>query len=58
MLLSRHNGSHTDSYHRWVFFMLNVIDAQANGDRELFLELFNELIKEPLLENPRLPYIK
>ncbi|OGO38937.1 MAG: hypothetical protein A2W35_16970 [Chloroflexi bacterium RBG_16_57_11] len=56
--LPGHSGSHTEWYHQWVHKRLQEIDAIAKGDQDLFLELFNEMIKEPVLGNPRLPYQK
>lgn len=56
--LPGHSGSHTEWYHQWVYKKLQEIDAVAEGDRDLFWELFNSLVKEPVLENPRLPYNK
>ncbi len=32
--------------------------CEMKDDRDLFLELFNEMVKKPVLENPRLPYQK
>jgi hypothetical protein len=56
--LPGHNGTHTDWYHQWVHKRLQEIDAIAKGNQDIFLELFNEVVKKPVLENPRLPYRK
>lgn len=57
VFLPGHKGKHTEQYHRWVYTELRGIDARAKGNTELFLDLFNEKIKKPVLENPRLPYL-
>ncbi|MEN4013094.1 MAG: AHH domain-containing protein [Bellilinea sp.] len=56
--LPGHSGSHTNWYHQWVHKRLQEIDAIAKGDKDLFLDLFTEFVKKPVLDNPRLPYQK
>lgn len=47
--LPGHSGSHTDWYHQWIHKRLQEIDAIAKGDRDLFLDMFNETVKKPVL---------
>ena len=47
-----HSGRHANEYHEWVYQQLQVIDSLAGGDKEKFLELFEEFIKKPLQEDP------
>jgi len=57
IILPDHIGRHSNQYHLWVYKRLRQIDQKANGNVYEFLQLFNEIIKKPILENPWLPYI-
>jgi hypothetical protein len=45
-------GMHPDDYHSWVLNALEYIDSVAKGNQGKFIELFDELVKDPVLENP------
>lgn len=47
-----HLGRHPHAYHRWVLREMRLIDAMTNGNKEMFLRLFNERIIEHVLRNP------
>nr|WP_277620187.1 AHH domain-containing protein [Listeria cornellensis] len=50
-----HQGRHPNAYHEYVLDKLNTYDAIAQGDRELFLELYEEL-KFKIRVNPDMLY--
>ncbi|MBC6310498.1 hypothetical protein HCJ66_13235 [Listeria sp. FSL L7-1582] len=50
-----HQGRHPNAYHEYVLDKLNTYDAIAQGDRELFLELYEEL-KFQIRVNPDMLY--
>jgi hypothetical protein len=45
-------GGHAQQYHQWVYERLKYIDSVAQGDTKVFLEMFDEMIKQPVLDNP------
>ncbi len=49
-----HNGRHPYAYHKWILDQLKNIDAESKGDKEIFLKLFQQQIKEPLLKQPEM----
>ncbi|MBC2079181.1 hypothetical protein HCA99_08125 [Listeria booriae] len=50
-----HQGRHPNAYHEYVLDKLNTYDAIAQGDREIFLELYEEL-KFQIRVNPDMLY--
>jgi hypothetical protein len=52
--LVRHRGRHPDAYHSFVLGTMRFIDDEAKGDREKFLKLYDELVKETVMENPEM----
>ncbi|WP_448593697.1 RHS repeat-associated core domain-containing protein [Thermoflexus hugenholtzii] len=38
-------GHHLDAYHEWVLEQMGKIDKKAQGNREVFLELFEQWVK-------------
>jgi hypothetical protein len=49
-----HQGRHPDAYHEWVLERMEEIDEIAQGDRGQFIQLFEELVIEPVQENPQM----
>jgi hypothetical protein len=49
-----HLGRHPNDYHDWVIERMRKASSEAGGDRGKFLELFEELVKKPVIENPEL----
>ena len=50
-----HQGRHPNLYHRYVLERINDIDDIAQGDKEVFLELYEEL-KNHIKANPDMLY--
>ena len=50
--LQGHRGRHTTEYHKWVLKNLQQIDAASMGNKALFEQHYNTVIKNPLLKNP------
>ena len=51
-----HQGRHPNKYHDFIKKKLDDIDGIAQGDRDLFLELFEEEVKKKVRENPDMLY--
>lgn len=51
-----HQGRHTNTYHDWILKRLVSIDQSAAGDVNIFLELFDQQIKQPVINNPEILY--
>ena len=51
-----HQGRHPNAYHDFVLEEMKNIDNIANGNREIFLELFESEIKSIIRENPDMLY--
>ena len=49
-----HRGRHPDAYHEWVLERMYEIDEIAQGDREVFLELFEQEVKRVVRERPEM----
>jgi RHS repeat-associated protein len=47
-------GGHPDRYHEWLFRQLQVIDTIAKGDQKKFLELYNQLVRQRVLDHPEM----
>jgi len=45
-------GRHPDAYHEWVLEEMRKIDKKAKGNREVFLKLFEQRVKQKVRENP------
>ena len=44
----RHLGRHPNEYHKFILHHMNQIDEIANGNKEIFLEKFEQVKKEVL----------
>lgn len=42
-------SSHPEKYHKFVLQGMETADQLANGDKDLFLELFKRLVKDAVL---------
>ena len=49
-----HFGSHPIPMHRWTLEQIDVIREIAGNDTALKIKLFEEMIKKPIIENPRM----
>ncbi|BCJ92615.1 hypothetical protein acsn021_01840 [Anaerocolumna cellulosilytica] len=49
--LMPHQGRHPNAYHDWILEQLQEIDQIANGNKDIFLELF-ENVKNIVRDNP------
>jgi RHS repeat-associated protein len=49
-----HRGRHPNKYHDFVLRNMKKADAEAAGDADKFLELFDKYIVDPVMENPEL----
>lgn len=52
----QHSGRHVNEYHEFVLRGMQKADAEAAGNVEKFLELFEKYVKEPIRNNPDLLY--
>lgn len=46
-----HQGRHPNAYHDWMLAEMQSIDRMANGNKAVFLKLF-ERVKQTVIENP------
>ena len=53
-----HRGRHPNAYHKWVLDQLKIMDDMAQGDTQLFLELFGQMVRSPVISNPGMLYSK
>ncbi|MFV0382117.1 MAG: AHH domain-containing protein, partial [Breznakia sp.] len=51
-----HQGRHPNAYHDFVLDKMVKADALANGNVEMFLDLFDESVKIPIIKNPNMLY--
>ncbi|NQI94094.1 AHH domain-containing protein, partial [Streptococcus suis] len=51
-----HQGRHPNKYHDMVLEEMYKADAVAQGNREIFLELFEENVKKVIRKNPAMLY--
>lgn len=51
-----HQGRHPYDYHEFVLGEMSEIDNIANGNKEVFLDLFEENVKSVIRENPDMLY--
>ncbi len=49
-----HRGRHPDAYHEWVLERMFEVDEIAQGNREAFLELFEQKVKRVVQERPEM----
>jgi RHS repeat-associated protein len=47
-------GRHPDAYHEWVLDQMREIDEIAQGNREVFLELFERKVTQKVREHPEM----
>lgn len=52
--LMHHLGRHPNDYHEFVLFNMTKAAKESKGDSKVFLELFEEYVKKPILDNPDL----
>jgi len=45
-------GRHPDAYHEWVLEQMRDIDKRAQGNVDLFLDLYEQEVKQVVCENP------
>jgi len=48
----RHRGPHPAEYHEWVLENLEAANDVADGDREVFLRLFDQWVTQKVLADP------
>ena len=46
-----HQGRHPNEYHEWVIRQMKLIDNLANGEKDIFLELYKG-VKQKIRDNP------
>ncbi len=51
-----HQGRHPNAYHDFILDEMKNIDNIANGDKEIFLELYESEIKSVIRDNPDMLY--
>ena len=51
-----HQGRHSYDYHEFVLDEMIEIDKVANGNKDLFIELYEENVKSVIRENPEMLY--
>jgi len=49
-----HYSKHPNQYHEFVLKGMRVADTGAKGSQARFLQLFNQYVKQPLLQNPNM----
>lgn len=52
--LMHHLGRHPNDYHEFVLFNMKKAAKEAKGDAKVFVELFEEYVKTPVINNPDL----
>ena len=52
--IMQHLGRHPNEYHEFILHTLEQIDAEAAGDTEKFIILFEVRIKQYILRHPEL----
>lgn len=53
-----HQGRHPNDYHEFILDEMTQIDQIAQGNKEVFLDLFEENVKSVIRENPDMLYKK
>jgi RHS repeat-associated protein len=51
-MLLPHLGRHPNTYHQWVFQQMQIAAQRAGADTQRFLQLFDELVIQPVIRNP------
>ena len=51
-----HQGRHPNAYHEFILDSMQEIDNIANGDKDIFLELYEKNVKEIIRNNPDMLY--
>ncbi|KXT70545.1 AHH domain-containing protein [Streptococcus cristatus] len=51
-----HQGRHPNAYHEFVKDKLNFIDGVANGNQEIFLDLYEKEVRSIIRNNPDMLY--
>lgn len=54
--LLKHSGRHPDKYHDFVREGMRRAQAEAENNRQEFLNLFEKYVKKPIRDNPDLLY--
>lgn len=52
--LMPHLGRHPNAYHEFVLDGMELASREAGGDTAKFLELFDQYVRQPVLDNPEL----
>ncbi len=52
-----HQGRHPDVYHEFVLNEMQKIDAIAQGDKDIFLNLYEDRVKNVVRNNPDMLYL-
>lgn len=52
----KRQGRHSNAYHEWVLSEMDVIDKIAQGNKDIFLDLFEQNIKSKVINNPGVSY--
>lgn len=50
-----HQGRHPNEYHEFILESMKQFDEIANGNKEIFLQLFEKL-KQVIRDNPEMMY--
>ena len=50
-----HQGRHANAYHDFMLEQINKIDDIAQGDKDIFIELFDQ-VKQNVIDNPDMLY--
>lgn len=53
-----HQGRHPDVYHDFVLDEMQKIDSIAQGDRDVFLSLFEDRVRNVVRNNPDMLYLE
>jgi len=51
-----HQGRHPNAYHDFVLEQMQAADDVALGNEDIFLDLFQENVKNPVIDNPDMLY--
>ena len=51
-----HQGRHPNIYHEYILDLMEQIDQIAQGDTDVFLQLYEELVKDTIRNNPAMLY--
>jgi len=49
-----HLGRHPEAYHKFVYQNMQRAATEAGGNQAKLLQLFDQYVKQPVLQNPNL----